>query len=391
MTPPTSKPVLGFWRCSACDTPNPTAAYLTKCLGCGRPIPPFSNPEPASVVAKAPEKSGRRGRFTLILGAIYASIVIASVGMIRGMSLGWWLVATLLFMPRWLFLLPIAPLMIGAIRSRRLLVSSVVVADLLLVLGPLMGFVVPVSRIASSTPVGSKVRVMTLNQGTRGIDASLLIRYLDRQKVDVVCLQEPDSRSGLDERFLEAGWKVDRARRFASRYPIVKEYDRSPGESKSADRRPFTFFQVKLRHPDGFDFLVGSIHMPTPRRAFSLLFRGDFDGFRENLGWWDEEIIRLREVLADSGRTPLIVGGDFNMPSDYHRMKSLRSTYSSAYDQTGWGFGYTRPTSLPWVRIDHVIANRNWSFTKSWVGPDLGSDHLPLIAEAVLIDGKPAD
>jgi endonuclease/exonuclease/phosphatase (EEP) superfamily protein YafD len=87
----------------------------------------------------------------------------------------------------------------------------------------------------------------------------------------------------------------------------------------------------------------------------------------------------------------LIVGGDFNMPSDYHRMKSLRSTYSSAYDQTGWGFGYTRPTSLPWVRIDHVIANRNWSFTKSWVGPDLGSDHLPLIAEAVLIDGKPAD
>jgi vancomycin resistance protein VanJ len=85
----------------------------------------------------------------------------------------------------------------------------------------------------------------------------------------------------------------------------------------------------------------------------------------------------------------VLVAGDFNMPSDYGSMASFRSTYPSAYDQVGWGFGYTRPTALPWVRIDHVLGSRDWAFRRCWVGPDFGSDHLPLIAEAVLVKARP--
>ncbi len=92
--------------------------------------------------------------------------------------------------------------------------------------------------------------------------------------------------------------------------------------------------------------------------------------------------------LVESGGTPLLVGVDFNMPSDYSTMAVLRSEYPSAFESGGWGLGYTRPTSLPWVRIDHVLGSRDWTFTRCWVGPDLGSDHLPLLAEAVYTSGR---
>jgi hypothetical protein len=41
------------------------------------------------------------------------------------------------------------------------------------------------------------------------------------------------------------------------------------------------------------------------------------------------------------------------------------------------------------MRIDHVLATPEFTFTKCWVGPDVGSDHLPLLAEVIL--PNPAD
>jgi vancomycin resistance protein VanJ len=328
---------------------------------------------------------------TLILAGLYAGIILASIAMIRGMSLGWWLVATLIFLPRWLYLAPLVPLAIGAIRSRRSVVYAMVLADLLLVVGPLMGFSVPAGRWFATPPAGPIVRVMTFNRGGATIDTDRLIRYLERHRIDVVCFQETVKNSGLEESLIEGGWHFDQEHRVASRLPIVKDFGRATDETLSDFRYPMTLDRVRLKHPDGFEFVVGSVHLPTVRRAFDRLLAGDVDGFRLNLTWWDEEAIRLRELMADSGATPLIVAGDFNMPADYHGMASLRASYPSAFEQAGWGCGYTRPTALPWVRIDHVVASPDWSFTRCWVGPDLGSDHLPLIAEAVLIDHKTTD
>ena len=58
--------------------------------------------------------------------------------------------------------------------------------------------------------------------------------------------------------------------------------------------------------------------------------------------------------------------------------------YRFAFEDAGWGYGYTRPADLPWFRIDHIVASPEWRVTECRVGPDFGSDHLPLIAELVL-------
>ena len=42
------------------------------------------------------------------------------------------------------------------------------------------------------------------------------------------------------------------------------------------------------------------------------------------------------------------------------------------------------PGAVSWVRIDHILTTPDWSIAECRVGPDLGSDHLPVMAEVVL-------
>jgi vancomycin resistance protein VanJ len=107
-------------------------------------------------------------------------------------------------------------------------------------------------------------------------------------------------------------------------------------------------------------------------------------GLKLHIDWWAGELGRVAGLLAETGHTPLLVAGDFNMPSDNSSMASLRSFLRFGFEEVGWGYGYTKPSSAPWFRIDHILASPHWTFSRCWVGPDLGSDHLPILAELVL-------
>ena len=91
-------------------------------------------------------------------------------------------------------------------------------------------------------------------------------------------------------------------------------------------------------------------------------------------------------ALAETRESPILIGGDFNMPSDDSTMSALKANYQFGFEQAGWGYGYTRPTRLPWIRIDHILASQDWSVRSCQVGPDFGSDHLPSWCEAVLME-----
>jgi endonuclease/exonuclease/phosphatase family metal-dependent hydrolase len=100
--------------------------------------------------------------------------------------------------------------------------------------------------------------------------------------------------------------------------------------------------------------------------------------------WWGREIERMLSALAEAHDLPMVVGGDFNMPSDDSTMAALRANFRFAFEDAGWGYGYTRPARLPWVRIDHILAGPEWYAVACRVGPDFGSDHLPVFAELEL-------
>ena len=144
------------------------------------------------------------------------------------------------------------------------------------------------------------------------------------------------------------------------------------------------FARIRVRTPAGEEFVVASVHLPTMRTGFERLAEADLNGFRREIAWRDGQTRALARQLDEVSRWPTLVGGDLNTPADSPMLDPLRARFAFAFERTGWGYGYTRPTELPWTRIDHLFAGPGWEFTRCRVGPDLGSDHLPLIAEVVL-------
>jgi endonuclease/exonuclease/phosphatase family metal-dependent hydrolase len=105
------------------------------------------------------------------------------------------------------------------------------------------------------------------------------------------------------------------------------------------------------------------------------------------------ETQKRSEASEDAGRwasqlskSP-ILAGDFNMPVDSCSYRRDWDDYGNAFSEGGLGFGYTeRPQvgGFVWgVRIDHVLTGPNWHCRSCWLGADIGSDHLPLIADLV--------
>jgi vancomycin resistance protein VanJ len=377
--PQSPGPSQPFWRCGSCDTPNPGSPYVAHCVGCGKP-----RPVPGGAVV---EIRPARGRVVGVVSWLYAAVVLLALGLIRWVGDAWWGTTLLLFMPRWLFLFPLPLLALAAAVRRGFRHWVVQGATALVVAGPLMGLSIPVARLLELAPAGDRVRVATFNTGSGKVDLQRFDRWIEGEKVDVIGFQEVPATSGPEPGLLHGrGWHVNRVGTIASRFPIVAELEPLSEESMSEERFSARLDRVKVRTPTGREFVVASVHMPTIRPG---LTRGDVDGLRLHLDWWGHEMGRVLGLLAQTSDLPVVMVGDFNMPSDDARMAALRASFQFAFEEAGWGYGYTRPSHPAWVRIDHVLTGPEWYVAECWVGPDCASDHLPLLAELLLPRPRP--
>lgn len=376
-TDPTARPA--FWRCGECGTPNPEASYLTHCIGCGG-----ERRTTASRVETRVEARSTRGRDLRAAAWAYAALVFTLLVLIRWVGKSWWGVAVLVFLPRWIFLAPVLVLAVASGFRRCPWHWAVQGATALVVAGPLMGLCLPVSQLWTKPPEGGqRVRVVTFNMGEEPLPTAALRDWLARESVDVVCLQEGRRLAGETRALLGVGWHVSREGSIASRWPIVWEMPAYPETVASGERWTGKLELVRLRTPSGVELAAASAHLPTLRYGMSRFFTADVAGGRRHLDWWGNEISRMLSAVARSNDLPLILAGDFNMPADDSTMAGLRAHFRFAFEEAGWGYGYTRPARLPWIRIDHVLAGPEWTVTRCRVGPNLGSDHLPVLAELV--------
>jgi endonuclease/exonuclease/phosphatase family metal-dependent hydrolase len=331
--------------------------------------------------------TGWRSRFgPWVKGAtyLYAALVLAALILIRWVGNSWWGVAPLLFVPRWLFLAPVGVLAFLAAWLRAPALWLVQGASALVVAGPLMGLSLPLTRLGSTPPAGDRFRILCFNLGSMPYDAGALTAYIEREHIDLVCLQEGARDDPVLEAFFAQGWQRDEEKYVASRYPIVRELKPMPHTYQPDDRWTAHLNGAFIRAPSGREFLLASTHLPTLRPGLNRLLEGDVQGLRLHQDWWRSELERVVGWLDHAQGAPLVVAGDFNVPPDDSTLAALRMSYRFAFEEAGWGYGYTRPARVPWFRIDHVLTSPEWDVARCWVGPNFGSDHLPLIAEVVL-------
>lgn len=311
---------------------------------------------------------------------LYAGLVLAALALLRLVGERWWPASLLLFCPRWAFLVPLPLLGLAAGLARSPGIWWTHGALAIVVAGPIMGLNLPAGLLRVPGPRGDGLglRILSLNQHHRPRRIEALIDFIERERIDVLCFQELDRLSPL-ERYLSRGWFRDGTRGIASRWPIVEEL----GPREVAFNDP-PLVRVRIRARSGVEFVVASVHLPTMRYGFSHMRRRDIRGLERVIEGRREALGNLVDALAETRGMPTLVAGDFNTPAGSSLLEPLKQGFRDGFEQAGWGFGYTWPSRLPGLRIDQVYASPVWAFRRCWVGPDVGSDHLPIIAELVL-------
>jgi endonuclease/exonuclease/phosphatase (EEP) superfamily protein YafD len=134
---------------------------------------------------------------------------------------------------------------------------------------------------------------------------------------------------------------------------------------------------VQLQRSESYSGLrTGAARLVRTGRAFSPEAR-------------DTAVDELIAHLRSEGGTRILVG-DFNMTPTSRAHAVLGAELQDAFLEAGWGLGHTYPTSLrsvgfglpiPLVRIDYIFHSDDLVARRTWVGPNGGSDHLPVAAD----------
>jgi endonuclease/exonuclease/phosphatase family metal-dependent hydrolase len=305
----------------------------------------------------------------------------------------WWLATVMLFGPRWVYAIPLPFLaLMAAITSRRLLLVLAALAVVHVV--PIMGFHASWTGPAQNRPV---LRVMSFNVDAWRVDGKRLAEFIHEFQPDVVALQEYPHPGAIRitgrkiDLTWPQGWQVVHSDEFllATRLQIVDwEHFEVPERRGSVSGIAYTlerkgeklrFFNLHLLSPrPGLEAVLSRRTVLDPAESGKLV---------EVIQVRAAESQALRDWVA-AATLPTIVAGDFNMPCDSTIYRRDWSELSDAFSQSGFGFGYTK-VMVKWgcqygARIDHVLFGPDWRACRCWVGPDLGSDHLPLIADLQL-------
>lgn len=316
----------------------------------------------------------------------HLTLALAVWVMFRFLADRWWPATVLLFMPRWIYLLPFALTVPAALLVRPRLLAPLA-ATALIILVPLMGLRLTLPRAHAAHPAPGVLRIMTYNIGGGRPEPARLTQLLEELDPHIAALQE--CNQALDQAALRArGWHVHvwNSQCLVSRYPLRKADPRDPTDIwRRGGSGAIIRYQIDT--PAGpIDLL--NLHLETVREGLSALLDHGAAGISELRQNIRERALesRLARTWAERAEAPLLVVGDFNMPTDSAIYRHYWSSFTNVFSQVGAGRGESKFTSLFGIRIDHLLVSPRWpgwQLLDCWVETDrhIGHDHRPVIAE----------
>jgi endonuclease/exonuclease/phosphatase (EEP) superfamily protein YafD len=295
------------------------------------------------------------------------------------------------YAPRWIWATPFVLLAFGVTRSSQV-ERLPLIAGIAVVLGPVMGLCAPhwaefasVSamepRAGGAASAEIRLRVMTVNMGSRLTDPTALADLVGTVRPDLVLLQECSERADMA---FEGAWhyRDDDALCVASRYPLV----RSAAQYRLRLPQNDAFVAHYVITVGGEVLDVVNLHLDTPRDAVLSAFQqGRFSQMEASLSRRSQQVQFAREwVEARVNPQRVILAGDFNLTPDSALYRRTWGTFENAFSSQGYGWGFTKRAGVFGARIDHVLTGRDWRVHAAWVERSIGSDHRPLVAELTL-------
>jgi endonuclease/exonuclease/phosphatase (EEP) superfamily protein YafD len=221
-----------------------------------------------------------------------------------------------------------------------------------------------------------RVDVLTANLMLGNADPEALVEIVDRERIDLLAVQELTPRAvaalrraGIGERLPErALFPAPRSAGSGlfARYPLRGV---EPGD---AELGGFAMPRASVKVPGAGAAGLVSVHPLPPTSSTQVRI-------------WEDGLRSLPP--ADPERDPWILAGDFNATLDHTELRDvLDSGYVDAADVAGEGLTPTWPSDLfpPPVAIDHVLADERLAVGVVSVHELPGSDHRAVSAELFL-------
>lgn len=342
--------------------------------------PPFSQKSLASSAGAGPS---RRRRFAVVACRGLVWLYVVSIALFwASLRFGgdrWWWATVLLFGPRWLAAVPLAALGPAALCVRRRLLWPLAGATGIVCFA-VLGFCVPWRTWLLFADERPTLRVLTLNIDLSGADLSELSRLITEARPDVVAFQECGANH-VPMILTTPEWQVVHKGKLllASRRPLEEE--RAVVDDGRLGYWGTIAVRCRIQTAVGPTEVV-NVHLETAREGLEAVHWERWGGratMRAEIERRAKISALASELAEDSGRT--LVLGDFNMPVDSAIYRRDWSRYQNAFSRAGWGLGGSKMTRWFRIRIDHVLASGDWEIVRAWLGPQIGSDHRPLIAD----------
>jgi endonuclease/exonuclease/phosphatase family metal-dependent hydrolase len=311
------------------------------------------------------------------LSWLYVGAMIGLWLLLRTQADRWWPATLVTFGPRWIWALPLALLLPSAIAVQRRALVPLAIASLVLA-GPLMDCCLPWDRWLTNDTGGPHIRILTCNVEGLQLDVDALRGVLDDGKPDIVAFQEWAERHAA-VLLSDPAWHVHTGKGLClgSRFPI-RDVDSHPDEHGWRD--------VGVRHdvetPRG-TLHVFNVHLSTPREGLEAVLARPWRGGAEleaNTAMRARESDDIHQWVSRA-ESHVVIAGDFNMPVESLVYQQAWGQYRDSFTAAGLGLGHTKFTRWYGVRIDHILCGPGWSCRRCWVGPDVGSDHRPVLAD----------
>ena len=330
-----------------------------------------------------PKVTRRFPRLAITLGCgLYLAIILALWAVSAWSGPRFWPALLFLFGPRWVVATPLILLVPLALWLRPKALILLILATPVL-LGPVLGGRVPYRTWIAPRGVGESFKVLTCNLLGTGGDAVALGRLIQEEAPEVIVITEcaPDLKARI---FADGGWYYKHENSdvaIASRYPII-DYHVIGGEEMI---RPGAAVLATIQTPRGLINVAG-VHLPTPRGALEMAIRptrmlpAAINGEVAHQ-WHESDVVHRWITSVSSKNNPTLVMGDFNLTVETVVYRTIWSGYENSFDVAGWGFGSTKYTTWFTARIDHILHDSQWRAKQCWIGPDVSSDHRPVLAE----------
>ena len=318
------------------------------------------------VQASAPpaERTKPRTRLAVLALSLLAVGTLASF-----LGALWWGFELLShFRPQWAALSLL--LLAIALMFRAFVAAALCLACLLGHLVPLAPYLLSRHAPSATTPT---LRVLTANLHGRNTDLAAFTALIAREQPDVVVLTEvPTNFASV-------------ATSLTPPYPHVI-MERSSGAFEVIVLSRWTIKQRQINRSAGQHFPVVSAEVCSPVASAGCATVIGLHGarpFGRNVHLRNAQLALAVRVATARGDEPVILVGDLNLTPWAPTFAALLDAGNLRDASIVRGLTATWPSPYAWfgLLIDHVLVNPKVAVLGSRIGPDIDTDHLPVIAD----------